>query len=303
MDRLDELAIYVAIIDAGSLAAAARKLRRSAPAVTRALNDLEKRLGVRLIERTTRRLSPTDAGREMAERARRLLGDYDAFVGELPSASLRGLLRITAPLVFGRKHITPIVTSFLAAHPEVQIELILNDRNVDLIANDLHLAVRFGRLENSGLLARRVGQVRRVLVASPDYLARRGAPATPAALIDHDIVMATGAQLLTEWRFGPDDGGATVRLSPRLMVNDVEAMLMALRAGHGVGRSLSYQVADDLAAGALVLLLPEAEPPPLPVQILTPGGRHMAPKVRAFLDHAADALTRLPVIRPGAQLP
>lgn len=296
MDRLDELA--VAIIDAGSLAGAARRLRRSAPAVTRALNDLEERLGARLIERTTRRLSPTDAGRELAPRARQLLGDYDSFLGDIAPASVRGLLRVTAPLVFGRRHVTPVVSAFLDAHPEAEIDLALNDRNLDLIANDINIAVRIGRLSDSGLVARRVGAVRRMVVASPDYIARRGAPAAPADLAGHDMILTVGAQTLPEWRFGPDDHGPVVRFMPRLTISDNDAVLLAARAGRGVARALSYQVADDLAAGSLVRLLPSFEPPPLPVQIVAPGKR-MAPKARAFLDFAARALSRLSVIREG----
>lgn len=295
-DRLDELATFVAILDAGSLAGAARRLRRSAPAVTRTLSDLERRLGVRLIERTTRRLSPTDAGRETAARARRLLMEYDAFVGAAPSAAIRGLLRVSAPLAFGRRHMAPIVAGFLATHREVEIELVLNDRNVDLVADDIHLALRIGELDDSSLLARRVGEVRRILVASPDYLSARGEPKTPQALSDHDTIMSTGAQNLSEWRFGPRR--VAIRLTPRLFVNDAEAMLVGARAGLGIGRALSYQAADDLKTGALVRILKDHEPPPSPVQLVAPGGAHRPPKVSAFLDHAAAALTRLAAIRP-----
>jgi DNA-binding transcriptional LysR family regulator len=284
----------VAIVDAGSLAAAARRLRRSPPAVTRALAGLEERVGVRLVERTTRRLSPTDAGRDLSEKARRLLADYDATVGNAAATGVRGVLRVAAPLVFGRRHVTPVVTSFLAAHPEVQIELVLNDRNQDLIEEELHVALRIGPLADSGLVARRLGSVRRVLVASPDYLARRGMPRTPAELRDHDIVLGAALQPGAEWRFGVR--GPVLRLAPRLIVSDIEAMLWAVRDGHGIGRPLSYQAADEVAAGTLVRILRDAEPPPLPVHLVVPGGRHMTAKTRAFLDHAADRLGRLPVL-------
>jgi DNA-binding transcriptional LysR family regulator len=297
MDRLDELAIFVAIIDSGSLAGAARRLRRSPPAVTRALATLEDRLGARLFERTTRRLSPTEAGRDLAPRARRLLNDYDAAAIGVSAAPVRGLIRVTAPVQFGRRHVAPIVSSFLDRFPETQIELVLNDRNLDLIEEGLDLAVRIGPLSDSGLKVRRVGEVRRVLVASPAYLARRGTPKTPADLARHDTIFGTARAGAPEWRFGPSARGPVVRLSPRLLVNEVEAQLIAVRAGRGIARVLSYQVAEDLAAGTLVRLLSSYEPAPLPVQLVTLSG-HRAPKVRAFLDHGAEALRQLGVIHP-----
>jgi DNA-binding transcriptional LysR family regulator len=296
MDRLDELAIFLAIIDSGSLAGAARRLRRSPPAVTRALAALEDRLAARLFERTTRQLSPTEAGRDLAPRARRLLNEYDAATIGVASAPVRGLVRVTAPVQFGRRHVAPIVSSFLDRFPETQIELVLNDRNLDLIEEGLDLAVRIGPLSDSALKVRRVGEVRRVLVASPNYLARRGTPKTPADLARHDTIFGTARAGAPEWRFGPSTRGPVVRLSPRLLVNEIEAQLIAARAGRGIARVLSYQVAEDLAAGTLQRLLPAYEPASLPVQLVTLSGGHRAPKVRAFLDHAAEALHELGVI-------
>jgi DNA-binding transcriptional LysR family regulator len=298
MDRLDELTIFVSIIDAGSLAGAARRLRRSAPAVTRALTALEERVGARLIERTTRRLTPTDAGRELAAQARRLIADYETAVSGAAAAEPHGLLRITAPRVFGRLHVAPVVTSFLDRYPGVSAELLLNDRNVDLIEEDLHVAVRIGPMADSRLVARRVGEVRRVVVASPAYLSARGTPMRPDELPRHETIIGFGVIDRPEWRFGTGARGPVIRLTPRLIVNDVDATLTAVRAGRGIGRALSYQVAEDLAAGSLVRLLTSFEPAPLPVQLVVSSGRHMAPKVRAFLDHAAATLERLAVLRP-----
>jgi DNA-binding transcriptional LysR family regulator len=301
VDRLDELAIFVAIVDEGSLAAAGRKLRRSPPAVTRALAALEERAAARLVERTTRRCRPTEAGRRLAEHARQLLAGYGEAVGEAAAGSVRGLLRVTAPLVFGRRHVTPVVTSFLDAYPGMRVELVLSDRNLDLIGDELDVALRIGPLADSSLVARRVGEVRRVLVASPSYLA--GAPPlrAPADLARHDAVFTSTRPGPLEWRFGDGTRGHAVRLVPRLIVNDVEAMLLAVRAGRGVGRALSYQVAEDVASGALIRLLPELEPPGLPVQLVVPSARHLSPKARSFIDHAARALATLGVIRtaPG----
>ncbi len=297
MDRLDELAIFVAIVDEGSLAAAGRKLRRSPPAVTRALAALEDRAAVRLVERTTRRCRLTEAGRRLAEHARQLLAGYGDAVGEAAAGSVRGLLRVTAPLVFGRRHVTPVVASFLDAYPGMRVELVLSDRNLDLIGDGLDVALRIGPLADSSLVARRVGEVRRLLVASPSYLAVAPRLRAPADLVRHDAVFTATRPGPLEWRFGDGARGQAVRLVPRLMVNDVEAMLLAVRAGRGVGRALSYQVADDLASGALVRLLPELEPPALPVQLVVPSARHLSPKARSFLDHAARALATLGVIR------
>lgn len=296
MDRIDELVVLVAVIEQGSLVAAARRLRRSPPAITRALSALEDRVGARLVERTTRRVSPTEAGRALAESSRALLGAYEAAVAGAAPAPVRGLVRVTAPVQFGRRHIVPLVVSFLDEYSDAQVELVLHDRHLDLIDEGLDMAVRIGALSDSSLVVRRVGQVHRVLVASPDYLARRGTPRRPAELAAHDTIFGTSDQRPVEWRF-PGRGRATaVRLAPRLLVNEVEAQLVAARAGRGIARVLSYQVIEDLAAGALVRLLQRFEPPPLPVQLVTAKRAHMPPKVRAFLDHAAEHLGTLRVI-------
>jgi DNA-binding transcriptional LysR family regulator len=332
MDRLDELAIFVAILDEGNLAAAGRKLRRSPPAVTRALSVLEERVGARLLERTTRRSRPTEAGKRLAEHARQVLTGYGEAVREVAAAPVRGLLRITAPLVFGRRHVTPIVASFLDAYPGVRVELMLSDRNLNLVEDGLDVALRIGRLADSSLIARRVGEVRRMTVASPSYLAGRPALRTPADLARHDIIFTASRPGPLQWRFGgsPDravdrdiqhraaDGARprprvpvlpgtkhtvaphVVRLVPRLIVNEVEATLLAVRAGRGIARALSYQVADDLAAGTLVRLLPDHEPPALPVHLVVPSARHLSAKARNFVDHAARSLATLAVIRGSA---
>jgi DNA-binding transcriptional LysR family regulator len=301
MDRLDELAVFVAILDEGSLAAAGRKLRRSPPAVTRALAVLEDRVGTRLLERTTRRSRPTEAGRRLAEHARQVLAGYGEAVREVAAAPVRGVLRVTAPLVFGRRHVTPIVASFLDTYPGIRVELVLSDKNLSLIDDGLDVALRIGPLADASLIVRKVGEVRHVLVASPSYLAGRPAPRTPADLVRHDVVFTatSGRPVALAWRFGEPGHGPAVHLVPRLIVNEVDAMLLAVRAGRGIGRPLSYQVADDLATGTLVRLLPEHEPPALPVQLVVPSARHLSPKARSFVDHAARALATLGVIRPA----
>ncbi len=303
MDRMDELVVLRAIAEAGSLARAARKLGRSPPALTRALAALESRAGVRLVERTTRRLAFTDAGRRLVDRARALIADYEAAVHGEAAAPVRGLLRVTAPLQFGRRHMAAIVASFLDRYPEAQIELILNDRNLDLIDERLDAALRIGRLEDSNLVIRKVGAVRRVIVASPAYLERRGEPLRPADLERHDTIFGALYSRATEWRFGPAERPIIVRLSPRLMVNDAEATLAAARAGRGVARLLSYQAADDFASGGLRRLLADFEPEPLPVQLVTASAAHRSSKLVAFLDHASEALRALAVIHQETDQP
>ncbi|CAI2789107.1 D-malate degradation protein R [Serratia grimesii] len=298
MDRLDELAIFVAVIQHGSLAAAGRKLRRSAPAITRAIASLEQRFGARLVERTTRRLAPTEAGLRLVERAHVLLHEYQAAVLDTVDTQLTGLLRITSPVQFGRKHVAPVVMAFLDHYPQMQIEMVLNDRNLDLIDEGLDVAIRIGHLQDSSRVARRLGQVSRVTVASPAYLARRGEPQEPAQLADHDTIVGTQRASLREWRFGPQENGERVRLTPRLLLNEVETQLLAVRAGKGIARLLSYQVADDLAAGTLVRLLPSYEPLPMPVQLVAQNAQRMPLKVRTFWDYAWQELSQLAQIQP-----
>lgn len=296
MDRLDELQVFLAILEAGSMAAAAQKLRRSPSAVTRILAALEERVGLRLFERSTRRLTPTSEGQRLAEGARRLLADYDTAIQEHQGTTPRGLLRVTAPTVFGRRHMAPVVTAFLMRYPDIQVELILNDRNMDLIDNGIDVALRIGELESSGLVARRLGVVRRVTVASPDYLARHGMPATPEELVRHELILGTAVRGLAEWRYRTDGREQVVRFTPRLQMNDVEGVLSAARAGFGIARALSYQAAPDVQAGSLRLLLSAFEPEPLPVHLVFPGARHMAPRVRAFVDFAVEEFAQLQLI-------
>lgn len=297
MDRLDELEALLAIFDTGSLVGASRKLRRSPPVITRLLASLEQRIGARLVERTTRRLAPTEAGVRLASQARQLLGEYEQAVREDAQAPLRGILRVTAPMVFGRRHVAPIVNSYLDTYPEMRVEMVLHDRDLDLIDEGLDVAVRIGTLTDTSLVARRVGSVRRLLVASPDYLARHGKPSSLVDLAKHDVIYISGRPTAVEWRFRHEGRERMVPLTPRLTVNEIDAALLAAKAGRGLARALSYQVADDLASGALVRLLPSYEPSALPVQLVVASARHMAPKLRAFLDHAVAALRALPVLQ------
>lgn len=298
MDRIDELRLLLAILDGGSLAEAGRRLRLSPPAVTRAVAGLEERLGLRLFDRTTRRLTPTEAGRRLADHARRLVADYGEAMAEAAgeAGAPRGRLRIAAPLVFGRRHVAPVVTGFLAAQPEVTAELILSDRSVDLVEEGIDVAIRVGGLAETALVARRIGTLGRVLAASPAYLARRGIPAAPDDLARHDTVLFSALGALPEWRFA---GDIIVRIAPRFTVTQAEAAVAAAVDGQGIVRALSYQVAEELADGRLLRLLQAFEPPPAPVHLVFPTARLMAPRLRAFLDFAAPRLAGLAVLRDG----
>lgn len=296
MDRLDELSIFVRIVEEGSLVQAARRLRRSPPAVTRALAALEERVGVRLVDRTTRRLAPTEAGRALYDKARGLLTDYAAATEGVAAAPLRGLMRLTAPVQFGHRHIAPIVARFLDEHDAVEIELLLSDRNLDLIDEGIDVALRIGPLADSTLSARLVGHVRRLCVASPAYLKRRGVPRSPADLANHEALLGTQRASST-WRLAEARRGGVPRVSGRMRTDDIETRLRAARDGRGITQLLSYQVADDLVAGRLVRLLADWEPPPLPVHLVTKGRAHRAPKIDAFIDFAARRLRDLPVLK------
>jgi DNA-binding transcriptional LysR family regulator len=296
---LDDLAVYLAIVEAGSLAAAARRLRLSPPSITRRLGALEQRLGVRLLERNTRRLSSTDAGRRLAAHARVLLAEFDNAmrdtVGE--AAAPRGLLRLSAPLLFGRRHLAPVLMAYLSAFPDVAAELNLSDRPVDLIEEGIDVALRIAHLDDSSLVARRIGAVRRIVVASPRYLARKGTPRRPEDLARHDIVLFFNHANSADWRFA--DPGAkerVVTVKARFQVNRAEAAIVAAREGHGILSVLSYQVAGELADGSLVRLLRRFERPAIPVQLVVPTAKLMPPRVRAFLDFAVPRLASLDVL-------
>jgi DNA-binding transcriptional LysR family regulator len=283
MDRIDSVAVFAEVAERGSFADAARHLRRSPAAVTRAVAELEARLGVRLLNRTTRAVSVTEAGQRFLGGARRVLTDLaeieQAAIGQ--GSAPRGELRVTAPIMFGRKHVLPLVTEFLKEFPEVSVRLAMVDRPVDLVEEGLDVAIRIGTLPDTSAIATRVGGLRRVLVASPAYLKRRGRPGEPRDLADHDIIAFLGIEGVERWRLS---GGVEVRLKPRLIVNTAEAALDAAITGFGVTRVLSYQAADALADKSLIRLLREHEGDEVPVHVLFPDGRHPPPKLRAFLD-------------------
>lgn len=292
MDRLHEIEVFIAVAEAGSFARAGRQLRLSPPAVTRAIAALEERLGARVFNRTTRSLSITDVGQRFLEAGRRLVTDLDTAekeaVGE--TASPQGHLNVTASVTFGRSALPPVVCSFLNRYPRVTASILLFDRVVNLIEEGIDVAVRIGHLPDSNLIAKRIGSVRRMLVASPDYLARRGMPETPADLRFHAILAFTGLMPNREWRFqnGQKPGGVALR--PTFEINDAVAAIQAAEMGNGITIALSYMVSDQIRAGKLVPVLDPFTPPAVPVHLVYPHARLVAPKTRAFIDHAAPRL-------------
>jgi len=292
MDRIESVAIFVEVAERRSFAAAARRLARSAAAVTRAVGELETRLGVRLLNRTTRAVSLTEAGDRFLAGARRVLADFEeierAAAGE--GAAPRGELRITAPILFGRLHALPIVTEFLDRFAEVSVALSLIDRPVDLVEEGLDVAVRIGALAESSAVATRVGTVRRIVVASPGYVTQHGTPLSPGALGAHAVIAFSGGA--DHWVFRDGERETSIAIRPRLAVTTAEAALDAVRAGFGIARVLSYQAAGDISRGSLLRLLAPYEGDELPIHLLYPGGRHPPPKLRAFLDFAKPRLRR-----------
>ena len=292
MDRIESVAIFVEVAERRSFAAAARRLARSAAAVTRAVGELETRLGVRLLNRTTRAVSLTEAGDRFLAGARRVLADFEeierAAAGE--GAAPRGELRITAPILFGRLHALPIVTEFLGRFAEVSVALSLIDRPVDLVEEGLDVAVRIGALAESSAVATRVGTVRRIVVASPGYVTQHGTPLSPGDLGAHAVIAFSGGA--DHWVFRNEQRETSIAIRPRLAVTTAAAALDAVGAGFGIARVLSYQAAADISRGSLLRLLAPYEGDELPIHLLYPGGRHPPPKLRAFLDFAKPRLRR-----------
>lgn len=292
MDKLRAMAVFVRIVDAGSLSAAADQLDTSLASVVRSLAALEKALGVRLLNRTTRRIALTDEGREYFERCRQVLAQVEEAEAALSARQITpaGRLAITAPVMFGRLHVEPVLTDFLSVYPEVRAELLLLDRIVDLLEEGLDLAIRIGVPAESSLVAIPLGQTRRVLCASPDYLARYGTPATPADLAGHRGIRFTGLSSGTEWEFSA--GGKILRaaVAEAFATNQVDAALNACTKGLGCGRFLSYQCRDLIAAGKLVTVLTDFDPPAAPVNLTYPHSRLLSSRVRAFVDWAVPHL-------------
>jgi DNA-binding transcriptional LysR family regulator len=296
MDRINAMKVFVAAVDEGSLAGAGRRLRRSPAAVSRAIAFLEQHVGTELLHRTTRSLKLSEAGERYAAACRRVLIDLEeadvAAAGE--RSAPRGTLTLTAPIITGEDILRPVLDAFMNEHPTVSARLYLLDRPVNLIDEGIDLALRIAHLADSSLVAIRLGEVRRVIAASPAYLARHPIIREPADLAKHQIIAMTNFGL-NSWSFPPGKGSSlprTVQFAPRLVVNTVRAAVASATEGHGVARLFSYHIAEEIREGRLQILLDKDEHPPLPAHLLAPQGRFSVPKVRAFTDFAVPRLKR-----------
>jgi DNA-binding transcriptional LysR family regulator len=281
---LNELLVFTRVVQAGSFTAAARLLEMPKSSVSRKVSALEDRIGARLIQRTTRKLGLTDAGRLYYEHCTRIVSeieDADQAVSRMQEVP-RGLLRVTAPLSFSM--LGPIVAEFLRKYRDVRLELVCTDRRIDLIDEGFDVAIRAGQLDDSTLVARSLGSIKRVVVAAPSYCNKKGTPRTPADLAKHACIAFGAGAAPSVWTLLSGDQKTEVHVEPRLTVNDFEIMLDSARAGLGIAWMPAFVCADDLRAGKLKQVLPAWSSAEAPVQALYPTARHLSPKVVAFLD-------------------
>ena len=292
MNRLESMSTLVAAVEAGSLSAASRKLGVPLATVSRKVSELEAHLRTRLVNRTSRRLTLTDAGQSYVAACKRILGEIEeaenTATGEYQAP--RGDLAITAPIVFGRLHVLPVVLEFLKAYPEIDIRLMLLDRPINLFEEHIDVALRIGSLPDSSLVATRLGEIRVVCCASPAYFAARGVPKKPSELAAHDCITRTGLSSPEGWDFMSGNSEITVPIHSRLIVNTAEAAIDAAVASIGITRVLSYQAESAVRSGILTVALQAFEPEPWPVNLVRTGRPLLPLKVRAFLDFATPRL-------------
>jgi DNA-binding transcriptional LysR family regulator len=292
MDQLHLIQVYVAVAEEQGFASGARRLRMSPPAVTRAVAALEEKLGVKLLNRTTRYVRTTEAGMRYLEDARRILQDLElaneAAIGI--NALPKGRLTITAPVLFGEKYVMPGIVDYLNTYPNTQVEAVFLDRIVNLLEEGYDLGIRIGHLPDSSMHGKTVGKVRLILVAAPDYLEQNGIPQTPEDLKEHTLIASSAGNLAHDWHFEQHNKKYTVRIQPRLTTTTNQGAINAARAGFGITRIISYQVTQELEEGSLKIILENYKQPPLPVHIIHREGRLVSSKVRCFIDLLAARL-------------
>lgn len=292
MDRIQAMATFLAVVETGGFASAARRLNMSPSVVTRAISELEERLGVRLLARTTRSVRVTEAGTRYAESCRKLLVDFEE--AEIAAAGAhtlpRGQLTVTSSVNFGCMYVSPIARDYLIRFPEVEINCLFLDRMVNLVDEGVDVAIRIGELPDSSLQAIKVGQVREVLCASPDYLRQRGTPKLPEDLSQHVVIAATGVTPTPEWRFQDGSKSVTIRLQPRFTTTMNQAAAECAIAGFGITRLPLFQIAQEVKEGTLALVLEDFERPAVPIHVVHREGRHVTRKVRAFIDMAVESI-------------
>lgn len=297
MDSLSDVAVFVTVVEAGSFAQAAERLKLSRSVVSKYVSRLEDRLGARLLNRTTRRLSLTEAGRVFFERSRRGLEDIAEAELEVSrlQASPSGVLRVNAPMTFGIQHVAPLLPEFLERCPDVSVEMDLDDRKVDVIDGGFDVALRSAEMEDSSLVARRLAPIRHAIVAAPAYLQRRGIPRTPAELHEHDIITFSLQRSTQNWVFvGPDGVAESIAVEGRLRMNNSLALREALLGGAGITRTPTFLVGQDIRDGRLVSLLPDYRTLEVTLYVVYPQRRHLSPKVRAFVDFIVEKISDPP---------
>jgi DNA-binding transcriptional LysR family regulator len=292
MDRIDAMQAFVAVADLRGFAPAARKLKLSPSAVTRLIAALEDRLGVRLLQRTTRSVALTDVGARYLERTRRILADVEEAERSAEGERTRpaGRLVVSAPVGFGRLHVSPLMSAYLKRYGDVSAELRLEDRIVNLVEDGIDLGVRIGDLSDSTLVARQVGEMRRIVVASPAYLKARGEPKRPEEISSHDTIQFGAASALADWRFVEDGKEIRVDYTPRLITNSADAAVQYAASGGGLTGVLTYQAADAVRRGRLKVVLEKFELPRFPINIVYPTSRLLSAKVRTFIDLAVETV-------------
>src|SRR6202167_3939059 len=285
MDRLREMEMFVRVVEAGSFSAAARDLDMGQPAVSKTIASLEDRLGIRLLTRSTRKLAPTEAGSAFYERAVRAIGEANEAeaAAQGAGAGLGGRLRLSAPLTFSRLHLVPKLGAFLDAHPKLQLDLVMDDRAVDLVAENIDAALRLGVLTDSALKARKLGQTDRLVVATPAYLARRGVPRTPADLLKHDGIIYGESSGGQEWLFRRSTSETSVSLKARLKLTAAEGVREAVLAGQGFAIASRGMFAPELKSGEVVGIVDEWTLPAMDLWVIYPSGRLTSAKARAFI--------------------
>lgn len=294
MDQLHLMTVFVTVAEEQGFSAASRKLNLSPPAVTRAIATLEDNLGVKLLQRTTRYVRTTEAGQRYLDDARRILQDVElaneAVIGI--NAEPKGLLSVTAPVLFGQSYVMPGIVEYLDRHPETRVNAVFLDRVVSLLEEGFDVGIRIGHLPDSSMRAKKVGEVSLNWVASPDYLKRAGVPHTPEDLTNHTLIASSAGSLAHDWNFFIRERKHSLRINPRLTVTTNQAAIEASISGLGITRIISYQVASALANGSLEKVLTTYEPPPMPIHIIHREGRLSSAKVRAFIDLMAKRLLR-----------
>lgn len=300
MCRLREMEMFVRVVETGSFSAAARDFKIGQPAISKMIAGLEDRLSVRLLARSTRKLSPTEAGRAFYDRALRTITEAieAEAVARRAGAGLEGRLRVSVPVTFARMHLVPTLSAFLDGHPKLQLELVMEDRTIDLVAENIDVALCWGALKDSALVARKLTQAERLVVASPAYLARRGVPNTPADLFEHNAIVYDQSSGGEDWRFRRGTSEVSVRIQRRLTLSAAEGVRAAIIAGQGFAISARWMFAPELESGEVVRVLDGWTLPPIDLWVIYPSGRLTSAKARTFVKWVEKMISGSPLIRP-----